>query len=121
MGEIQAIVFDLDGVMVDTESASRQAWDIVLRDFNSSLDEETCLRILGRRSDESAEIIKETLSLPIDASVLLTLKTKTLNTILAQGIQVMPGLMALVEKLSHSGLAWRSLISFSTAAFLAPS
>ena len=106
MGEIQEVVFDLDGVMVDTESASRQAWDIVLRDFDTSLDEETCLRILGRRSDESAEIIKETLSLSIDASVLLKLKTKTLNTILAQGVLVMPGLMALVEKLSHCEVAW---------------
>ena len=82
LARIGAFVFDLDGVMVDTEPISRRAWHIVLKDFDLDLDEETYHGIIGRRSDESAQIIKSSLGLSLDASELVRRKKKVFNRLL---------------------------------------
>lgn len=105
MAGIGAFIFDLDGVMVDTEPISHQAWHIILKDFDLDLDEETYRAIIGRRSDESAQMIKLSLGLSVDASELLRRKRKVFNRLLSHDIPVMPGLERLVEKLSLAGIA----------------
>jgi HAD superfamily hydrolase (TIGR01509 family) len=106
MSKIEAVIFDLDGVMVDTETISNQAWKIVLRDLHAELDEKTGLSIIGHSSDESAQIIKSSIYLSIDASELLFRKRKVFRQLLSKGIPVMPGLQELVEHLSETGLPW---------------
>ncbi|MBA7684851.1 Phosphorylated carbohydrates phosphatase [subsurface metagenome] len=106
MAGIGAFIFDLDGVMVDTEPISHQAWHIILKDFDLDLDEETYHGIIGRRSDESAQIIKSSLGLSLDASELVRRKKKALKRLLSRDIAVMPGLGKLVERLSDAGIAW---------------
>jgi HAD superfamily hydrolase (TIGR01509 family) len=106
MAGIGAFIFDLDGVMVDTEPISRQAWHIILKDFDLDLDKETYHGIIGRRSDESAQIIKSSLGLSVDASELVRRKKKALNRLLSRDIPIMPGLGRLVERLSDAGIAW---------------
>ena len=41
MDPIQAVIFDMDGLMVDTEPFARQSWDMVLAEFGLQLDEPT--------------------------------------------------------------------------------
>lgn len=107
MNKIAAVIFDLDGLMVDTERTSRQAWEIVLKDFGRTLNEGTYRRIIGRRSDESATILKESLNLQTDAQQLLDLKKKLFDTLVAShGVPVMPGLMELVKALSDRKIPW---------------
>lgn len=106
MAGIGAFIFDLDGVMVDTEPISRRAWHIVLNNFDLDLDEETYRAIIGRGSDESAQMIKLSLGLSVDASELLRRKKKVFNRLLSHDIPVMPGLERPVEKLSLAGMAW---------------
>lgn len=107
MNKIAAVVFDLDGLMVDTERTSRQAWEIVLKDFGRTLNEETYRRVIGRRSDESAIILNESLNLQTDAQQLLGRKKKIFDTlIVSQGVPVMPGLTELVKALSDRKIPW---------------
>ena len=106
MAGIGAFIFDLDGVMVDTEPISRRAWHIILKDFDLDLDEETYRSIIGRGSDESAQMIKLSLGLSVDASELVRRKKKALNRLLSRDIPIMPGLGMLVERLSDAGIAW---------------
>jgi HAD superfamily hydrolase (TIGR01509 family) len=106
MSKIQAVIFDLDGVIVDTEPISRKAWNIALNEFSAELPDEVCYNIIGHCSAESAEIIKMALGLSLPASALLHRKTTALRKLLAEDIPVIPGLVQLVAKLSNIGLPW---------------
>ncbi len=106
MSEIQAVIFDLDGVMVDTEPISRKAWNIALNGLNADLADKIYYGIIGRCSKESSEIIKKALGLSMPASALLQRKTNALQKLLSEHIPVIPGLLQLVAKLSNIGLPW---------------
>ena len=107
MKNIVAVIFDLDGLMVDTEPISYQAWQIVLKDFSCTLNEETYHYIIGRRSDESAQILNESLGLQTDAQHLLSRKKKAFESLISShGIPVMPGLMKLVDALAEREIPW---------------
>ena len=70
MNKIAVVIFDLDGLMVDTELTSQHAWETVLKDFGRTLNEKTYRRVIGRRSDESARILSESLDLQTKISLL---------------------------------------------------
>ena len=106
MPEILAVIFDLDGVIVDTEPVSRKAWNIILSELNENMTDEIFYSIIGRRSADSAEIIKQALGLSLPSAVLLDRKTRVLKKLLSVHIPVTPGLEKLVAKLSDIGLPW---------------
>lgn len=103
---LEAVIFDLDGLMVDSEPLSRRAWDEVLRDYGHSLDDHTYHRIVGQRTGDSARIIRDTYSLPLTADDLAAAKTARWEMIWGRGLPAMPGLMALHGALAARGVPW---------------
>jgi len=49
MRRIEGIIFDLDGLMIDTEPMAQRAWDQVLQDHGQKLDHETFAKMIGLR------------------------------------------------------------------------
>ncbi len=47
-----ALIFDLDGVIVDSNPVHEEVWRLYLRRFGIELDEEMISRMYGRRNDE---------------------------------------------------------------------
>jgi HAD superfamily hydrolase (TIGR01509 family) len=103
---LKAIIFDMDGLMVDTEPLSRQAWDAVLDLFGYALSDEVYFQMIGRRSDESAHMAWKAYDLPISAEELLARKTAVFETKLAQGIPIMPGLIELQAEIGRRQIPW---------------
>ena len=54
MSQLKAIVFDMDGLMVDSEPLSQQAWDVYLRPYGHQLTAELVSRIIGLRDGHLA-------------------------------------------------------------------
>jgi HAD superfamily hydrolase (TIGR01509 family) len=102
----QAIVFDMDGLMVDTEPLSHQVWAQLVSTFGHQLDDETYGRMIGRRGDASAQIAVNTYDLPLSVTELIVRKEALFDKVRANGVPVMPGLMALMEELARRGLPW---------------
>ena len=50
---IEAVIFDMDGVLIDSEPIWRKAEQIVFRDVGIELTEEMCLQTTGLRTDET--------------------------------------------------------------------
>jgi pseudouridine-5'-monophosphatase len=113
MGRLSAIVFDLDGLMVDTETISREAWKQLLKTLGSSLDQDTYHSIVGRRSDESALIMKNALNLPISPAELISRKSAIFYELLTEGVTVMPGLMELLTEIGKRNVPWAVATSSS--------
>jgi HAD superfamily hydrolase (TIGR01509 family) len=106
MHKLSAIVFDMDGLMVDSEPLSQQAWDDYLRPFGHQLSEETVQSIIGFRSDISTPIIKEMFNLPESIPQIIANRAAIYSQIRANGVPVMPGLHTLHAEIGRRQIPW---------------
>ncbi len=117
MTAIQHIIFDLDGLIVDTEPLHQRAINTLLQlvgaDYQFSLQEYGQV-LTGRAVFENAEYLRERFALPQTAAQ-LTEAHRALFTVLiadASNLEPMPGLAPLLDALAASGL--RLAIASST-------
>lgn len=103
---IEVVIFDMDGLMVDTEPLSQQAWQMAIRPYGHTLDDATYQRMVGLRSDQSIQIVLQTFDLPLTAAELYAQKNEHYRQLRAEGIPVMPGLWALLEAVESRQLPW---------------
>lgn len=106
MYKLNAIVFDMDGLMVDSEPLSQQAWDDYLRPFGHQLSEETVQSIIGFRSDISTPIIKEMFNLPESVPQIIASRAAIYSQIRANGVPTMPGLHELHAEIARRQIPW---------------
>ena len=67
---IRAVLFDLDGLMVDSEPHSLASWRAVLSSRGVSLDRAVSERMFGLRQSEAARLLAEVYGLTDRPSVL---------------------------------------------------
>jgi beta-phosphoglucomutase family hydrolase len=102
-----AFIFDMDGLMVDTEPLARRAWDEVVAPYGVTISDDLYGRMMGRRTTETARLVLADLPLPLTGADLLERKTAIYLGILDEtGIPTMPGLMALLDALDAAGIPW---------------
>ncbi len=101
-----AIVFDMDGLMVDSEPLSRRAWDEYLRPYNQHLTDDLQSRIIGLRGDQSSALIREEFNLPEPTVVILAERRRIYQRLRAEGVPVMPGLMELHAVIAERNIPW---------------
>ena len=100
-----AVVFDLDGLMVDSEPLAEWAWNQVLARYGQQMDSETFRVILGLRVVDSARIVCERLGLAVSPEEALAERERAFLEAVPTRLQTRPGLYALVDELDHRGLA----------------
>lgn len=92
--------------MVDTEPLARQAWQRVVGDYGATIDDVLYSQMLGRRTIESTQLVLDALRLPVTHAELMRRKADEFLDILADGLPVMPGLWALLDRIEAAGLPW---------------
>jgi HAD superfamily hydrolase (TIGR01509 family) len=116
-GSDEAVILDMDGLMVNTEPLSRQAWDQVLADLGYGLlDDEFYNTLIGSRLWETSEMLVAQYDLPIDPSELGWRKRILFAELLSAGVPVMPGLYELLAALKQRGIPWAVATSNSRKA-----
>lgn len=98
-----AIVFDLDGILLDTEPAYTDATAQVLREYGKSYGWELKARMMGRCSKESAELLVRELGLPLSGAEYLERRRPLLERAFP-GVAPLPGAPELVTSLSERGV-----------------
>lgn len=106
MSQLKAIVFDMDGLMVDSEPLSQQAWDEYLRPYGHQLNEEIVQNIIGLRADVSTPVIKELFNLPEPVPTIISKRAAIYSQIRANGVPTMPGLHALHAEIARRNIPW---------------
>lgn len=96
---IKAIIFDMDGLMIDSEPSHLLASNKVFQNFNVQLSEEENSRYIGLPDIDMAKDIVVRYSFPISPQELVKRKQAEFRSILDKGISVLPGLMQLLEGL----------------------
>lgn len=101
-----AIVFDMDGLMVDSEPLARRAWDQVLGAHGHTLSDAIYNSIIGYRFDESAAKLIAAYDLPQGIDALRREKADVLAKIRGKGVPAMPGLYEVHVSINRLGLPW---------------
>lgn len=96
---LAAVLFDLDGVLLDTEPLYTEATQAVLAPYGKSFEWALKREMIGRSDVESAELLVSRLELPISAREYLALRAPGLERLFAHS-PVMPGAEALVAALA---------------------
>ncbi len=103
---LTAVIFDMDGLMVDTEPLSQNIWAQIVARYGATLDESVYARMVGFRSSESVHIIKEAYQLPLPAEELVAMKNAMWEARWRQGVPTRPGLHQLHSELSRRRIPW---------------
>jgi len=101
---IRAVLFDLDGLMVDSEPHSLRSWHAILASRGVSLDQPTTERMLGLRQVETGKMLVERYRLPDQPSALSREKEEYQIGHLDGNVSAMPGLLALLDEIDRRGL-----------------
>lgn len=98
-----AALFDLDGVLLDTEGLYTQATQAVVGRFGKTYDWSLKRHTMGRDARESARFLLERLEIPLEVEDFLREREPILQALLAQS-PVRPGAEAFVQRLADRGI-----------------
>jgi HAD superfamily hydrolase (TIGR01509 family) len=96
---IAAVVFDFDGLLVDSEPLQEWAWATYVERFGATLTAPVLHDMLGRRSVDSAQIIVERLQLPVTPAVALRERDELFLASVPGRVLAMTGAVDLVHDL----------------------
>lgn len=95
-----AVIFDMDGLMLDTETLAREAWFNTMRTFGIDLTDAVYLQVLGTTGAHTREIFKQAYGADIPIDAMYEHKQQHIDEAIAQGrITAKPGLIALLDYL----------------------
>ena len=102
MSSHQAVVFDMDGLMLDTERVALECWIESARVFGWEISRETCLSLVGLGQRESRQALLDRMGgkFPL-AEVSARGRERYLQRLRGEGVAVKPGLVPLLDWLAE--------------------
>ena len=111
---IQGVIFDMDGLMFDTERIYQRASIEAGRRLGAPSTDEVGLRIRGRNVADSRRLFGEMFGDSVDYDAVRAIRTQIADeTIAANGLPPKPGLYELVDALDARGI--KAALATSTA------
>jgi len=97
---MRAVIFDMDGLMIDSEKVYFEAGRIIAREFGKEVSDQTLGRMMGRKPLESVALFAKELEIDEPAENLLKRREAKVMGVLEQGVDKMPGLDFILETLA---------------------
>ena len=105
MKEIKGIVFDMDGVLIDSEPVHIEAWNDVFAEFDLHFEAEWFHQWIGVADRNFTSKIIEQYQLPTQVDTLLQAKRRVFEEKIAQGVPPHKGVKESIPLLYHYDLA----------------
>ena len=110
-----ACLFDLDGLLLDTEPFHGMGWRQAAAQFGGELSDEQLLQLKGRRRSDCARQVNAWLPTPIGINALLAVQQPIVRALLPQA-PAMPGAERLVQHCGDHGIKTALVTSSSREA-----
>lgn len=102
----QAVIFDMDGLIIDTEVVARTAWQKAAAELGYLMDDDLYSRFVGRRTRDCRAMLIEAYGGAFPLSDFLVRSERLCQELLDRhGIPIKPGLYELLELLDSQGVA----------------
>ena len=88
---IRAVVFDMDGTLLDSERLSRRAWDAAAREVGACVTPEIFLKMVGHRSDDCMRILQREIGRELPAERVTASARAHYARLVAAGVPLMRG------------------------------
>ncbi len=102
--EIKALIFDMDGVIVDSEPLHLLAYQELFHGYDISYNEEENREFLGRKDIEMAGVLIDRYTLAYTPAELVNAKEQVLARLLTEKGVARPGLYGILEAARSCGL-----------------
>ena len=102
---VTAVIFDMDGLMFDTERLARDAWRRAMADYGYALPDHVFLRGVGRTLPETCAVFVEALGAGLPIDDVAEAKERYMREMLRSGPPFKPGLSTLLHGLAELALA----------------
>lgn len=102
---VDAVVFDMDGLLLDTESLARRALRLAGKDVGIELTEDFCALLIGVPADGCRLLLFEHYGEGAPADRLFAAATRHLSALIEGGeLRIKPGVTRLLDQLDRAGL-----------------
>ncbi|MDF2884553.1 MAG: haloacid dehalogenase, family protein [Clostridiaceae bacterium] len=101
---LKAVIFDMDGVMIDSEPVAFKAFDVLLDGKGLKYTMDFHKTIQGRMEIEVAKRVKEYYKLSESAEEILKLKTQIYYMLIEQNLEAIEGLFSLLDYVKSKNL-----------------
>lgn len=98
MHQIKGLIFDMDGVLIDSEPLHLMAYQKFLSEVGVTFSEADNRPFLGRKDVELAEHLISQYELPLDALQLVEKKEEFLARLFSAKLEPMPGVVKILQK-----------------------
>lgn len=102
--EIRGVVFDMDGLMFNTEDLYDEVTADVLARYGKTYSPEIKLQIMGTTARQAFDVMTRQLALPVDFPTFQTQIKEVFHHLLPDRIEKMPGLDQLLDTLESRGI-----------------
>lgn len=114
---IQAVIFDLDGVLMDSEWLAFEAWRELAEQYGGILDASTFSELTGTTAEQTAEIVMRRTGVTFDIQESVTWTQHRVAERLKSEIQALPGAKEMVLALAARDLPL-AIASNSSTSFI---
>lgn len=105
MSEIKGVLFDMDGVIFDTEKVYLEIWTKVFKSYGYYLKRETYISIMGTGTENSKKTFKNTFGKDIPMEEMYKDKDRLLKETIESGkVAMKPGVLEILKFLKENNM-----------------
>ncbi len=102
---MEAVIFDMDGLLIDTELKAKAAWQRAAKELGIELSDQDYLTLVGRTVTDSIQILEEKFNCDLkEKRFLYRVDELYYSSLIKEGIVVKEGAKELLQQLSNSGI-----------------
>ena len=115
MKRIEAVVFDLDGLLIDSESLSAKCWRSAGEALGFTIKDEVCVKMLGMNETDADQVLLSELGSDLTVRKVRRSWREGVSSAIGSGaLNVLPGALELIQRLRDHNLPFALATSSST-------